>query len=57
MASSFNRSVRMMAFRTSRLFKAVDKHEATTPQQVKDLLAAGDDAEMVDSATGKLTKL
>lgn len=42
-----------MAFRTSRLYKALDKHEATTPQQVKDLIAAADDAEMIDSSTGK----
>ena len=43
-----------MAFRTSRIFKALDKHDATTPQQVKDLLAAGDDAEIVDASTGTL---
>ena len=45
-----------MAFRTSRLYKTLDKHEATTPQQIKDLVAAGDDAELVDGATGKNSK-
>ena len=42
-----------MAFRTSRLYKALDKHEATTPQQIKDLVAAGDDADRVDGSSGK----
>jgi len=42
-----------MAFRTSKIFKALDKHEASTPQTVRDALAGGEDAEMIDSSTGK----
>ena len=42
------------AFRTSRVFKALDKHDVTTPTQVRDLLAAGDDATLVDTSTGNL---
>lgn len=42
-----------MAFRTSRIYKALDKHDVSTPQQIKDLVAAGDDAELIDGATGQ----